>query len=149
MDFSNSWMANMYFKARNGTYNRAKQMVNLGLQENLQTKKHQGFRMLLGDSTLRTRRRISRSSCSSATGATRTLNQTPFADAHMNTAALTRQAVAPPRSRRCWDGLGLGLEQPGPTRAHVAVPYPAGPGGQLSNYSSSCLGIAPGAPAAG
>ncbi|KAK7975498.1 hypothetical protein PG989_013961 [Apiospora arundinis] len=31
-DFSNYWTANLYFKARNGTYKRVKQMVNLGLQ---------------------------------------------------------------------------------------------------------------------
>jgi len=28
-DFSNYWTANLYFKARNGTYKRVKQMVNL------------------------------------------------------------------------------------------------------------------------
>jgi hypothetical protein len=33
-DFSNYWTANMYFKARNGTYKRVPQMVNLGLEGN-------------------------------------------------------------------------------------------------------------------
>lgn len=31
-DFSNYWTANLYFKARNGTFKRVPQMVNLGLQ---------------------------------------------------------------------------------------------------------------------
>ena len=31
-DFSNYWTANLYFRARNGTYKRVPQMVNLGLQ---------------------------------------------------------------------------------------------------------------------
>ena len=31
-DFSNYWTANLYFRAKNGTYKRVPQMVNLGLQ---------------------------------------------------------------------------------------------------------------------
>jgi hypothetical protein len=31
-DFSNYWTANLYFKARNGSFKRVPQMVNLGLQ---------------------------------------------------------------------------------------------------------------------
>ena len=31
-DFSNYWTANLYFRARNGTYKRVPQMVNLGLE---------------------------------------------------------------------------------------------------------------------
>ena len=31
-DFSNYWTANLYFKARNGTFKRVPQMVNLGLE---------------------------------------------------------------------------------------------------------------------
>lgn len=31
-DLSNYWTANLYFKARNGTFKRVPQMVNLGLQ---------------------------------------------------------------------------------------------------------------------
>jgi hypothetical protein len=31
-DFSNYWTANLYFKAKNGTFKRVPQMVNLGLQ---------------------------------------------------------------------------------------------------------------------
>jgi hypothetical protein len=33
-DFSNYWTANLYFKARNGTFKRVPQMVNLGLKGN-------------------------------------------------------------------------------------------------------------------
>lgn len=31
-DFSNYWTANMYFRARNGTFKRVPQMLNLGLE---------------------------------------------------------------------------------------------------------------------
>lgn len=31
-DFSNYWTANLYFRARNGTYKRVPQMLNLGLE---------------------------------------------------------------------------------------------------------------------
>lgn len=33
-DFSNYWTANLYFRARNGTFKRVPQMVNLGLEGN-------------------------------------------------------------------------------------------------------------------
>jgi hypothetical protein len=33
-DFSNYWTANLYFQARNGTFKRVPQMVNLGLEGN-------------------------------------------------------------------------------------------------------------------
>ena len=33
-DFSNYWTANLFFRARNGTFKRVPQMVNLGLQGN-------------------------------------------------------------------------------------------------------------------
>ena len=33
-DFSNYWTANIYFRAKNGSYRRVPQMVNLGLQGN-------------------------------------------------------------------------------------------------------------------
>ena len=31
-DFSNYWTANLYFRARNGTFKRVPQMLNLGLE---------------------------------------------------------------------------------------------------------------------
>ncbi|KAG7285660.1 hypothetical protein NEMBOFW57_007953 [Staphylotrichum longicolle] len=75
-DFSNYWTANMYFRAKNGSYKRVPQMVNLGLkgsqgvtvyyippkqnentyEERTKVLISQGFRMLVGDPVLRTQR---------------------------------------------------------------------------------------------
>ncbi|KAI4708914.1 hypothetical protein J4E89_006316 [Alternaria sp. Ai002NY15] len=67
-DLSNYWTANLYFKARNGTFQRVPQMVNLGLQgregvtvyyippydgKSTVTAFPKGFRMLVGDPGLR------------------------------------------------------------------------------------------------
>ncbi|KAH7138617.1 hypothetical protein B0J11DRAFT_555322 [Dendryphion nanum] len=67
-DFSNYWTANLYFKARNGSFKRVPQMVNLGLQgregvtiyyippydgKTKVTAFPKGFRMLVGDAGLR------------------------------------------------------------------------------------------------
>ncbi|KAF2846933.1 hypothetical protein T440DRAFT_492337 [Plenodomus tracheiphilus IPT5] len=67
-DLSNYWTANLYFKARNGTFKRVPQMVNLGLQgregvtvyyippydgKSKVTAFPKGFRMLVGDAGLR------------------------------------------------------------------------------------------------
>jgi len=63
-DFSNYWTANLYFRARNGTFKRVPQMVNLGLSgregvtvyyippydgKSKVTAFPKGFRMLVGD----------------------------------------------------------------------------------------------------
>ncbi|KAL1873613.1 hypothetical protein VTK73DRAFT_800 [Phialemonium thermophilum] len=68
-DFSNYWTANLYFRARNGSFKRVPQMVNLGLEGNggitvyyippydgktKVTAFKPGFRMLVGDAMLRT-----------------------------------------------------------------------------------------------
>jgi hypothetical protein len=67
-DLSNYWTANLYFKARNGSFARVPQMVNLGLQgrqgvtvyyippydgKSTVTAFPKGFRMLVGDPGLR------------------------------------------------------------------------------------------------
>jgi hypothetical protein len=67
-DLSNYWTANLYFKARNDTFQRVPQMVNLGLQgregvtvyyippydgKSTVTAFPKGFRMLVGDPGLR------------------------------------------------------------------------------------------------
>jgi hypothetical protein len=66
-DFSNYWTANLYFKARNGTYRRVPQIANQGLNggnggitvyytspgANQVTAFKPGFRMLTGDATRR------------------------------------------------------------------------------------------------
>ncbi|KAF4633990.1 hypothetical protein G7Y89_g4122 [Cudoniella acicularis] len=69
-DFSNYWTANLYFRARNGTFKRVPQMTNLGLKgknggltvyyippydgKTKVTAFKPGFRMVVGDPMLRT-----------------------------------------------------------------------------------------------
>ncbi|KAK3689329.1 hypothetical protein B0T22DRAFT_427574 [Podospora appendiculata] len=74
-DLSNYWTANLYFKARNGSYKRVPQMANQFNQgdnggitiyytspgPNLTTAFKPGFRMLTGDSTRRTSENLGKS----------------------------------------------------------------------------------------
>ncbi|KAI0473934.1 hypothetical protein GGR56DRAFT_649711 [Xylariaceae sp. FL0804] len=77
-DFSNYWTANLYYRARNGTYRRVPQFTNLGLavqggvtvyyirgyQENLTvTAFPEGFRMLVGDAANREAATMQRQLC--------------------------------------------------------------------------------------
>lgn len=79
-DFSNYWTANLYFRARNGTFKRVPQMVNLGLEaggnEGITvyyippydgvtqvTAPKPGFRMIAGDPSLRTGENQQRQIC--------------------------------------------------------------------------------------
>lgn len=77
-DFSNYWTANMYFKARNGTYKRVPQVANLGLgvkagmtvyyirgyQASAKvTGFKPGFRMLVGDSANRVASKVPSGLC--------------------------------------------------------------------------------------
>lgn len=77
-DFSNYWTANLYFQARNGSYKRVPQMVNLGLQgregvtvyyippydgKSKVTAFPKGFRMLAGDAGLRTKTGMQKQLC--------------------------------------------------------------------------------------
>ncbi|TPX16381.1 uncharacterized protein E0L32_004030 [Thyridium curvatum] len=77
-DFSNYWTANIYFKARNGTYKRVPQVANLGLgvkagmtvyyirgyQASARvTAFKPGFRMLVGDPANRDAKKVPRGLC--------------------------------------------------------------------------------------
>ncbi|KAK8115862.1 hypothetical protein PG984_012364 [Apiospora sp. TS-2023a] len=114
-DFSNYWTTNLYFKARNGTYKRVKQMVNLG------------FRMLVGDPMLRTGAGQQKQLCHRCYT---NVQQTPFGGAPcvdgsgMDTAQLPpggcdggiRATITFPT---CWDGVNLDSPD---HKSHVAYP---------------------------
>ncbi|KAK8084302.1 hypothetical protein PG997_005573 [Apiospora hydei] len=141
-DFSNYWTANLYFKARNGTYKRVKQMVNLGLQgtegmtvyyippydgKTTVTSFKPGFRMLVGDSALRTSAGQQKQLCHRCYT---NVQQTPFGGAPcvdgsgMDTAQLPpggcdggiRATITFPT---CWDGVNLDSPD---HKSHVAYP---------------------------
>ena len=77
-DFSNYWTANMWFRARNGSFKRVPQVANNGLRQNggitvyyippydgrtKVTAFKPGFRMLVGDTTLRKPQGMQRQIC--------------------------------------------------------------------------------------
>jgi len=77
-DFSNYWTANVYFRAKNGSFKRVPQFANLGLnvkggmtvyyirgyQSSAKVKAFkQGFRMLVGDPTNRAANKVPRGLC--------------------------------------------------------------------------------------
>ncbi|KAK7931303.1 hypothetical protein PG985_002015 [Apiospora marii] len=141
-DFSNYWTTNLYFKARNGTYKRVKQMVNLGLQgtegmtvyyippydgKTTVTAFKPGFRMLVGDPFLRTGAGQQKQLCHRCYT---NVQQTPFGGAPcvdgsgMDTAQLPpggcdggiRATITFPT---CWDGVNLDSPD---HKSHVAYP---------------------------
>ncbi|KAI1802313.1 hypothetical protein F4811DRAFT_563299 [Daldinia bambusicola] len=140
-DFSNYWTANLYFRARNGTYKRVKQMVNLGLQgeegmtvyyippydgHTKVTAFKPGFRMLVGEAMLRTAQGQQKQLCHRCYT---NVNQTPFggapcADRQMDTAFLpNKQCAGGIRATitfpTCWDGKNLDSPD---HKSHVAYP---------------------------
>ncbi|RYP32944.1 hypothetical protein DL767_004960 [Monosporascus sp. MG133] len=141
-DFSNYWTANLYFRARNGTYKRVPQMVNLGLQgeEGMTiyyippydgvttvTAFAPGFRMLVGDAELRQPEGQQRQLCHRCYT---TVEQEPFGGppcvdgSGMDTAALPPQACAGGIRATitfptCWDGKNLDSPD---HKSHVAYP---------------------------
>ncbi|KAH9905853.1 hypothetical protein F4778DRAFT_802291 [Xylariomycetidae sp. FL2044] len=134
-DFSNYWTANLYFKARNGTYKRVKQMVNLGLQGEegvtvwytTVTAFKPGFRMIVGDPMLRQSQGQAKQLCHRCYT---TVEQEPFGGAPcadgsgMDTAALPPQECdggirATITFPTCWDGVNLDSPD---HNSHVAYP---------------------------
>ncbi|KAI0427442.1 hypothetical protein F5Y09DRAFT_350501 [Xylaria sp. FL1042] len=139
-DFSNYWTANLYFRARNGTLKRVPQMVNMGLKadggitvyyippydgKSKVTAFKPGFRMLVGDPTLRSGENQQRQLCHRCFT---TVNQVPFGGAPcagpMDTAELPpdfcqggiRTTITFPT---CWDGVNVDSPD---HRSHVAYP---------------------------
>ncbi|KAF2246810.1 hypothetical protein BU26DRAFT_532495 [Trematosphaeria pertusa] len=138
-DFSNYWTANLYFRAKNGTYKRVPQMVNLGLSgregvtvyyippydgKTKVTAFPKGFRMLAGDAGLRSGTGMQKGICHRCSP---NKQQNPFGGAPCtgsDTAALPkgkcgggiRATVTFPT---CWDGKNV--DSPN-HKEHVAYP---------------------------
>ncbi|RYP56037.1 hypothetical protein DL771_012178 [Monosporascus sp. 5C6A] len=138
-DFSNYWTANLFFRARNGSLLRVPQMVNMGLKahggltiyyippydgRSNVTAFTPGFRMLVGESTLRRPEGMQRQLCHRCFS---TVNQIPFGGAPCtgdDTAALPpgmchggiRTTITFPT---CWDGVNVDSPD---HKSHVAYP---------------------------
>ncbi|KAH3943511.1 hypothetical protein HBI56_109630 [Parastagonospora nodorum] len=151
-DLSNYWTANVYFKARNGTYKRVPQIPNRDLFNDKYTGKttggfvvyyvspgkgkttafKPGFRMLVGDATNRVSKNRKTQSCfrcysSDNFGGD---NAAPCADAKLDTEGFPKNAC--PGGIRsnilyptCWDGVNLDSPD---HKSHVAYPV-EGPAG--------------------
>ncbi|KAK0634219.1 hypothetical protein B0T14DRAFT_492222 [Immersiella caudata] len=151
-DFSNYWTANMYFKARNGSFKRVPQVANRLLFNDRFTTKTRGgfvvyyvspgkgqvtafrpgFRMLVGDANRRTApaKSLKSQTCFRCfTGPNfQGDNAAPCADARLDTEALpTGPCLGGIRSNilypTCWDGKNLDSPD---HHSHVAYPT-AGP----------------------
>ncbi|KJR83687.1 uncharacterized protein SPSK_00155 [Sporothrix schenckii 1099-18] len=138
-DFSNYWTANLYFRARNGTFKRVPQMANQGLRADggltvyyippydghtNVTAFKPGFRMLVGDAALRSPRGQQRQICHRCFS---TIEQVPFGGAPCtgaDTQALPsgfcaggiRTTITFPT---CWDGVHTDAPD---HKSHVAYP---------------------------
>ncbi|OAA61752.1 hypothetical protein SPI_04611 [Niveomyces insectorum RCEF 264] len=138
-DFSNYWTANLYFRARNGTFRRVPQMANQGLRADggltvyyippydghtNVTAFKPGFRMLVGDAMLRSPRGQQRQLCHRCFS---TIEQVPFGGAPCtgtDTQALPkgpcpggiRTTITFPT---CWDGVNTDSPD---HKSHVAYP---------------------------
>jgi len=145
-DFSNYWTANVYFKARNGTYKRVPQIPNRSeFGDNLGPKMSggfvvyyvsdgkgkvtafkPGFRMLVGDPTARATRNMKLQNCYRCyTGPNfGGDNAAPCQDATLDTEHFpTKACLGGIRSNilfpTCWDGVNLDSED---HESHVAYP---------------------------
>lgn len=138
-DFSNYWTAVLYFRARNGTYKRVRQLPNEGLKGNggitvyyippLGTNKttafKPGFRMLVGDAALRGPAPADRVDpkichrCMPKTGDNRNLNCDPPDSVTLPKKFCPggiRSVITFPT---CWDGVNLDSPD---HKSHVAYP---------------------------
>ncbi|KAF2201229.1 hypothetical protein GQ43DRAFT_480893 [Delitschia confertaspora ATCC 74209] len=142
-DLSNYWTANLYFKARNGTYKRVPQIPNRYLDGEVQgmtvyytapydnskvTAFKPGFRMLAGDASQRTKGGINKwnGSCYRCYNAKNFGGDTgaPCSDNKVDTVDLPRKACpggirTTIRFPTCWDGKNL--DSPDHT-SHVSYP---------------------------
>ncbi|KAK3350261.1 hypothetical protein B0T25DRAFT_457177 [Lasiosphaeria hispida] len=138
-DFSNYWTANIYFRARNGSYKRVPQMVNLGLRgsggvtvyyippydgKTKVTAFKPGFRMLVGDANLRANRGVQKQICHRCAP---NIDQNPFGGAPCtgdDTVVFPkkmcgggiRTTITFPT---CWDGKNIDSPD---HKSHVAYP---------------------------
>ncbi|KAH7077471.1 hypothetical protein BKA63DRAFT_266317 [Paraphoma chrysanthemicola] len=145
-DLSNYWTANVYFKARNGTYRRVPQIPNRELFNDKYTGKTKGgfvvyyvsggkgqttafkpgFRMLVGDPTNRVSKNLKMQTCFRCYNANNFGgdNAAPCADAKLDTEGFPKTAC--PGGIRsnilyptCWDGVNLDSPD---HKSHVAYP---------------------------
>jgi hypothetical protein len=137
-DFSNYWTAALYFRARNGTYKRVRQVENGGLHQNggmtvyyiptydgvsNVTAFTPGFRMLAGNPTLRNKTGESRGICHRCLfkdqnpfgGAPCTGNDTTSLPDHQCAGGIRTTVTFP----TCWDGKNLDSPD---HKSHVAYP---------------------------
>ncbi|KAJ0108817.1 hypothetical protein J7T55_011308 [Diaporthe amygdali] len=139
-DFSNYWTASLYFRARNGTFKRVPQLTNLGLRgknggltvyynspydgHTKTTAFKPGFRMIVGDPTLRSGQNGQRQLCHRCEA---NIEQNPFGGAPCtggDTFALPtstcgggiRATITFPT---CWDGVNVDSTD---HKSHVAYP---------------------------
>ncbi|KAH8883181.1 hypothetical protein GQ53DRAFT_664329 [Thozetella sp. PMI_491] len=138
-DFSNYWTANLYFRARNGTFKRVPQMVNLGLEGNAGitvyyippydgktnvTAFKPGFRMLVGDASLRVAAGQQKQICHRCYS---NIEQNPFGGApctgNDTTSLPSKPCAGGIRSTvtfpTCWDGKNVDSPD---HKSHVAYP---------------------------
>ncbi|KAI0405892.1 hypothetical protein F4802DRAFT_606633 [Xylaria palmicola] len=138
-DFSNYWTANLYFKARNGTYKRVPQFANLGLsvkagvtvyyirgyQSSAKvTAFKPGFRMIVGDSLNRKAATMQKQLCYRCEA---NMQQNPFGGAPCtgsDTQAFPKEACGggwrvSVHFPSCWDGKNLDSID---HKSHVAYP---------------------------
>ncbi|KAI1751794.1 hypothetical protein F4782DRAFT_547345 [Xylaria castorea] len=138
-DFSNYWTANLYFKARNGTYKRVPQVANLGLgvsagvtvyyirgyQPSAKvTAFKPGFRMIVGDSLNRKQATMQKQLCYRCET---NMQQNPFGGAPCtgsDTQAFPKEACGggwrvSVHFPSCWDGKTLDSPD---HKSHVAYP---------------------------
>ncbi|KAL2279716.1 hypothetical protein FJTKL_13257 [Diaporthe vaccinii] len=139
-DFSNYWTANLYFRARNGTFKRVPQMLNLALEggdggitvyyippydgKTTVTAFKPGFRMLVGDAGLREPEGQQKQICHRCFS---NMQQNPFGGAPCTGSDTTslptgtcgggiRTTITFPT---CWDGKNVDSPD---HKAHVAYP---------------------------
>ncbi|KAL1858878.1 hypothetical protein VTK73DRAFT_7748 [Phialemonium thermophilum] len=138
-DFSNYWTANIYFRARNGTFKRVPQVANLGLgvkagmtiyyirgyQASARvTAFKPGFRMIVGDSTNRVAAKVPRGLCFRCEA---NMQQNPFGGAPCtgsDTPGFPKQACGGGwrvtiTFPSCWDGKNTDSPD---HKSHVAYP---------------------------
>ncbi|KAK3320303.1 hypothetical protein B0T19DRAFT_361648 [Cercophora scortea] len=135
-DFSNYWTAVMYYKARNGTYKRVRQFPNGGLRtdggvtvyyippydgKTTVTAFKTGFRMLVGDAGLRSKKGMQKQLCHRCLGIEGS-NGAPCTGTDTTTFPNTfcpggiRTTITFPT---CWDGKNLDSPD---HKSHVAYP---------------------------
>ncbi|KAH6843396.1 hypothetical protein B0I37DRAFT_346904 [Chaetomium sp. MPI-CAGE-AT-0009] len=136
-DFSNYWTAILYFRARNGTYKRVRQFPNVGLRadggvtvyyippydgKTTVTAFKPGFRMLVGDASLRERTGMQKQLCHRCLGAGYDRGGAPCTGTDSQTLPEKfceggiRTTVTFPT---CWDGKNIDSPD---HKSHVAYP---------------------------